>query len=75
MNADSFRRLYDNYFALIRRLWVQVVAPLPPEQFRRPAGYSIGSFRNSVVHKRNMEDRWFSALFAQNYALFVMSPL
>lgn len=33
-----------------------------PKQFRGKVPYSLGSIRNQVVHMRNMEDRWFSAL-------------
>lgn len=62
MNAGAFRHFYDYHFAENRRIWDEAVATLSDEQFTRPAGYSIGSVRDQVVHLMSVDDTWFSGL-------------
>ena len=62
MNADAFRHLFDYHFAVNRRIWDEYVAPLSPEQFAQPVGYSHGSVQDQLWHLIQVDAAWFGDL-------------
>lgn len=62
MNAGAIRHLYSYHFAANRKIWDELILPLPQDLFIRESDYSVGSVRNHIVHLFNVDDRWFSGL-------------